>query len=234
MRLSSVILSLGLLGIAAQAAEKPSRSCRILFIGGNESPAKLTLFDGTSSQEVELTRMGFSPTYGIIPGDLTLTLLPKPPGTPLVIAAGAPKVALPAAITDFYLIISSDPANKVTPVKIQLINASTGTFPPGHMLWFNLTENRIVGTLGTRKLDIGANARLMADPPARGYADYHVRIHYLPPGAVRAEPLCETNWTHDPRSRTVNLIIARSGSAPRILGFSDYREPETEPETIPQ
>jgi len=229
MRLSSVILSLGLLCTAAQAAEKSSRSCRILFIGGDEGPAKLTLFDGTSSREVELTRMGFSPTYRFSPGDLTLTLLPKPPGTPPVIAAGAPKVALPAAITDFYLIISSDPTNKVTPVKMQLINASTGSFPPGHMLWFNLTKNRIVGTLGTRKLDLGANASLMADPPASGYADYHVRIHYLPPGAERTEPLCETNWTHDPRSRTVNFIIARSGGAPRILGFPDYREPDTEP-----
>ncbi len=149
MRLS--ILALLLLSLAAQAAVSGARTCRILFLNGpDDGPEKLHLFDGTSSQEVELTRMGFSPTYKILPGDLTLMLLPKPPtpspsaGAAPVIPPGAPKATLAATISDFYLIVSSDPDNKVAPVKIQVVNASAENFKLGQMLWYNF----IIGSGG--------------------------------------------------------------------------------------
>ena len=55
--------------------------------------------------------------------------------------------------------------------------------------------------------------------------DYHVNIHLIPPGNDSPEPLCETNWRHDPRSRGVYFILKPAGSLiPRILGFPDFRE----------
>ena len=227
------LFTLLLLSLAAQAADQGSRTCRILFLDAPDAaPEKLQLFDGTSSQEVELARMGFSPTYKIIPGDLTLTLLPKPPdppatvGGPPVIPLDAPKALLAAAISDFYLIVSSDPSNKVTPVKVQIVNASAENFKPGQMLWFNLTENKIGGAVGSQKLDVGPNSRIILDAPASKQEDYRVNIQFIPPGKQRVEPLCETNWSHDPRSRSVYFVVDAGGILPRIYGFPDFRQPE--------
>lgn len=234
------IFTLFLLSLVAQAAEEGSRTCRILFLdGSDDAPEKLHLFDGTSSQEVELTRMGFSPTYKIIPGDLTLTLLPKPPdppataGDPPVIPADAPKALLAAAISDFYLIVSSDTSNKVAPVKIQIVNASAEKFKPGQMLWFNLTESKIGGIVGSQKLAIAPNSRLILDAPATKREDYHVNIQFIPPGKQRVEPLCETNWSHDPNSRSVYFVINTGGILPRILGFPDFRQPRSKKTETP-
>lgn len=227
------LVTLLLLSFAAQAAEVGSRTCRILFLDAPDTaPEKLQLFDGTSSQEVELTRMGFSPTYKIIPGDLALTLLPKSPappttiGDPPVIPPNAPKALLAAAISDFYLIVSSDLSNKVTPVKFQIVNASAEKFKPGQMLWFNLTANKIGGIVGSQKLVVEPKSSMILDAPASKQEDYRVNIQFVPPGKQRVEPLCETNWSHDPRSRTVYFVVGSGGIMPRIFGFPDFRQPE--------
>jgi hypothetical protein len=78
--------------------------------------------------------------------------------------------------------------------------------------------------IGTRKLVIGPNSRLVLDAPASQAEDYPVSIHFTPPGQGRAEPLCETNWTHQPKSRSVYFILnARGNPIPRVMGFPDFR-----------
>jgi hypothetical protein len=226
-----------LLNLAAPAAEPPARTCRILFLSApDQAPKTLHLFDGVATQEVELTRMGFSPTYQIRQEAVMLALLAAPPPAPTApggapaIPADAPTAKLAAAITDFYLIVTSDPANKVAPVRIQVIDADAVKFKRGQMLWFNLTGSRVGGTVGSRNLVIEPNTRLILDPPATRMEDYHVNIHYLAPGKQRAEPLCETNWSHDPRSRSVFFIFQPAGSViPRIQGFPDFRETAAKP-----
>lgn len=224
------------LGVSLQAAGASARTLRILFLNGPaDAPEKLHLFDGVSSQEVELSRMSFSPVYKIKGGDINIALLPKPPpatpepGAASVVPAGAPSAAVSEGTNDFYLIVSSDPSNQVAPVKMQVINANPDKFMPGHQLWFNLTDCRIGGLIGTRKLVIEPNARVILDPPATQAEDYHVNIQYIPPGKERAEPLCETNWTHQPKSRNVYFIVKSPGAMiPRIMGFPDFRIEEKE------
>jgi hypothetical protein len=107
---------------------------------------------------------------------------------------------------------------------MQVIPADIAQFNRGQMLWYNLTDSTVGGILGSRKLLIKPNSRLILDPPAKSREDYRVNIHFQPPGQQRAEPLCETLWTHDPRSRTVFFILKTDQSAiPRILGFADFR-----------
>jgi hypothetical protein len=219
-----------LISLAAHAAEKPERTCRILFLNGaDDAPQKLHLFDGVGSQEVELTRMGFSPVYKIRSGALSLAMLSSPPAVPTSgalpeIPADAPKASLAESISDFYLIVSSDPANQVAPVRLQVINADAANFKRGQMLWYNLTDNKVGGTVGSRRLLVEPNSRLILDAPATRLENYPVNIHFLPPGKTRTEPLCETSWTHDPRSRSVFFILKPTGSLiPRILGFPDFR-----------
>jgi hypothetical protein len=225
-------LFLLILSLAATAAEKSTRTCRILFIAAPESALKtLYLFDGKTAQEVELTRMGFSPVYKISPEAVSLALLPTapPPATATsaaaVVPAGAPTARIAASIRDFYLIVSSDPANQVAPVKMQVVDADAAHFKPGQMLWFNLTQNKVSGIVGARKLAINPNARLILDAPSSRLEEYHVNIQFVAPGKERPEPLCETNWFHDPRSRSVLFILQPPGSIiPRIQGFPDFRD----------
>lgn len=223
-------LFLLILSLVATAAEKSTRTCRILFIAAPESDlTTLYLFDGKTAQEVELTRMGFSPIYTISPEAVSLALMPTaPPTAPssgTVVPAGAPTAGIAASIRDFYLIVSSDPANKVAPVKMQVIDADAARFKPGQMLWFNLTQHKVGGIVGTRKLAIHPNSRLILDAPSSRPEEYHLNIHFIAPGKERPEPLCETNWFHDPRSRSVLFILQPTGSnVPRIQGFPDFRD----------
>jgi hypothetical protein len=175
--------------------------------------------------------MGFSPVYQIRSGALTLVMLPSPPaanaGSPPAIPPDAPTAIIEESVTDFYLIVSSETANPVASMKMQVINADPANFKRGQMLWYNLTDSKVGGIVGSRKLLVGPNSRLILDAPANGLEDYPVNIHFLPPGKQRPEPLCETNWTHDPRSRSVFFIFKPAGSLiPRILGFPDFRSEE--------
>lgn len=232
MRLIALIL-LGLTPLSAIAQQKAaSRTCRVLFLARPaDAPKSLFLFDGASSQEVELGSMSFSPVYQLRPGDITLALLPEPPapaanGQAPVVPSGAPKAAVKEAVADFYLIVSSDPANTVAPVRMQVINANAGRFKNGQMMWYNLTDSLVGGIVGSNKLRIQPNSREILDAPANGPEDYPVNIHYVPPGKPRAEPLCETRWIHDPRSRSVFFVLKEPGRiAPRIIGIPDFREP---------
>lgn len=212
-------------GLAEQASK---HSCRVLFLDApDDAPDTLFLFDGVKSVEVELPRMNLSKVYQLRSGPLKLLLLPAPPADPAIVPAGAPSVTVGEGVTDFYLLVTRDPANTVVPVRMQLIDAGSDRLKPGQMLWFNLTPNRVGGTVGSEKLAIDPSSRLTLDPPASGNQDYPVDLSFLIPGDKRIYPLCETKWRHDPRSRSLAFIIVNQGvRTPRVLVFPDYREPK--------
>ena len=216
-----------LLPAAALAQQAPKHTCRILFLDGpDNAPEKLQLFDGSKSREVDLPRMNFSKVYQLPAGPLELRLLPAPPADPAKLPPGAPTAAVAGDIADFYLLVTSDPANTVAPVRMQVINAGADKLKPGQMLWFNLTRNPVAGTLGSEKLTIQPGTRATLNAPATGNQDYQVNLSFRIPGNPRIYPLCETKWRHDPRSRSVAFIITEQGSrSPRVLVFPDYREP---------
>lgn len=209
------------------AADAPARTCRILFLHGpDDAPQTLFLFDGAQCQEVELPRMNFSPVYRLHPATTAVALLPNSidPTTKPPLPGGTPTATIAEHVTDCYLLLTHDPSNKVAPVKIQVIDANATQFPRGHMLWFNLTPHQIIGEVGSAKLAMRPQSRRTIDAPARGQEDYHVHIRFVPPGQSHPEPLCQTNWTHDPRSRTVVFLYQPPASVtPRIFAFPDFR-----------
>jgi hypothetical protein len=141
------------------------------------------------------------------------------------VSPDAPKAVIPEATADFYLLVSSDPANKVAPVRLQVIDANPNQFKKGQMMWFNLTGNSIGGQLGTEKLAMAANSRTIVNAPASGNEDYNVNLSFHLPGDERLYPLCETKWRHNPRARSVFFVITQQDSRiPRIVGFPDSRE----------
>lgn len=229
MRFATILLCL--LPLVSHAQEKAHRSCRLLFLGaGSNDPEKLQLFDGAKSREVELPRMNLSPTYEMPAGALTLRLLDKPVAEGQPANPAAPTAAVAETVGDFYLLVTPDPANKVAPVRMQVIDASVDRFKAGQMLWYNLTPNEVGGQVGSQKLAIKPRARVILDPPAAANGDYNVNLSYRPAGKTTLEPLCETRWNHITTARTVLFIINEPGSRlPRVLGFPDHPEPSKKP-----
>ena len=224
MRLLALLCCFLPLALTAQE-KKGDRTCRILFLGAADSdPEKLYLHDGTTGQEVELPRLNLSKVYELPAGALTLKMLPALPAEGQPVPAGAPSAALPETIGDCYLLLSPDAANKVAPVRMQVIDASVDRFKPGQMLWFNLTANDVGGSVGSQQLVLKTRSKLILDPPATKVDSYNVNLTFRIPGKEALYPLCETQWNHDPATRTIVFVVTEPGSrTPRVMGFPDHR-----------
>ena len=224
------LLPLLLTTFSVLGQEAAKHTCRILFLEGPDSaPETLFLFDGAESREVELPRLNLSQVYELRPGNLTLMMLPEPPANPEELPAGAPTTKVPATMKDFYLLVTHDPQNEVAPVKLQVIPAGREQLKRGQMMWFNLTENAVGGKVGSESLALKPKSRFTMDPPARKNENYPVDLSFRIPGKEHLYPLCETQWLHDPRSRSLAFVIAKEGvRTPRVLVFPDYREDEEE------
>lgn len=218
--------------LATAQGRPQTRTCRILFLNPlSDAPAKLFLFDGVTSQEVELPEMNFSPVYKIAEGDTNIHLLPRSVLKPEGIPVGAPSGKLSTAIQDFYIVVSSDPGNKVVPVKFQIIDAGSQKFKKGQMMWYNLTDNAVGGNLGSQKLAIKGQSRAIIDAPARGEEAFDVNLSYVISGSAQFHPICQTKWFHDPRSRMVMFVYGGAqNTAPEIAGFKDFRSAPESPE----
>ncbi|GAA5482188.1 hypothetical protein [Haloferula sargassicola] len=223
LRLLAALLFL--IPVVLPAQEKAARSCRILYLNApSGAPSTLQLYDGKTAREVALPAMNFSPLYRLPEGDLTLHLLPSAPATPEEIPAGAPAAQVPAAVKNFYLMVTTDDANPVAPVAMQVVELDFDRFAAGGILWFNLTPVSIAGKVGSQALSLAPGSRQMMGAPATGKEDYAVDLAYrLKPGDP-IHPICETTWLHDPRSRKVAFIFGEKGRpAPRVLAFNDFR-----------
>ncbi|MES2923629.1 MAG: hypothetical protein V4819_18885 [Verrucomicrobiota bacterium] len=223
-----LICLLCLIPTLVTAQPKAARSCRVVFASAPaDAPEKLFLFDGTSSQEVELPQMNLSPIYKLPAGPLVVSLLSAAPAKAKGISPDAPKVTIPEAVTDFYLIVTSDPSNTIAPVKLQMVDATPNGFPKGRMIWFNLTANTVNGKVGTEQLALASNSRVVLGLPTATGGDYPVNLTFRQPGNDVDHPLCETKWSHDGLPSTLFVLVMESGSrTPRVLAFTDLREAE--------
>lgn len=214
------------LPLVLAAREKGGRTCRLVFLGASDSdPQTLHLHDGTGSREVDLPRLNLSKIYPLPGGAVTVRLLATPPADAEAANPSAPSAKIPETMGDVYLMVSPDPANKVAPVRLQVIDAGADKFRNGQMLWFNLTAHEVGGQVGRRSLAMKARSRVVLDAPAARSEEYKVNLSFRIAGKDTLYPLCETNWQHDPDSRIVLFVVNEGGSrAPRVLGFPDRRE----------
>jgi hypothetical protein len=224
-----IILLLLSLASMLQAQENV-RTCRILFPNAPQQPAgSYYLFDGQTSQEVTLPRLSFSPVYKLRPGDIKIWLLTTPVGKPEEIPPGSPEVTVNAATKDIYLLIITDPENRVLPMRMEVVNANYDKIRLGEMLWINLTPKHLAGTVGKAPLNLAANSSALLKAPASSHEDYPVEIYFRVTNDDRTHPLIESQWRHDPRSRSVVFVYDEGRRrAPRVMSFSDFRIPEQE------
>jgi hypothetical protein len=203
---------------------KDARTCRIVFLNApDDAPAKLHLFDGKKSREVELPNFNFSPVYPLPSGGLILRLLPAEVSDPAQVSTDAPSLAVPETVTDFFIIVSSDPENKIAPVKMEILDATK--LGKGRLLWSNLSPNTFDGQIGSEKLELAANSTLILEPPASKNEDYAVSVSFRMPDDERPRPLVDTKWRQASDGRTVVFVIQKEGARiPRIMGLQDLRE----------
>jgi hypothetical protein len=225
--------------IAADSSGKAPRTCRFLFLAPQDNaPEKAYLHDGKESREVKLPSMNLSDVHELPAGDITLRLLPQPWVADQPLPPGAPAIALPQAIRDCYIIVASDPNNKVLPLRLQIIDANPAGFKNGQLMWFNLSPFAIGGLLGEERLNLKPKSQTIVDAPAKGFDTYPVTLGYQPETGKRVEPLCSTYWRHHPEARSVMFVVTSpTGKAPVIKGFTDSRvkssEKEITAETVP-
>lgn len=210
------------------SAGEREHTCRTLFLNGpQQQEGDYYLFDGTSSQKIELPRLNLSPVYKVRRGDIKIWLLSAPVRKLEEIPEGAPSEIVPAGVSDFYLLIVRDPSNKVLPLRMEVVNANYDRIGLGEMLWFNLTAKSLAGKLGNVPLNLGPNTSTLIGKPASSAEDYPVEIYFRVPGDGRTHPLIESQWYHDPRSRSIVFVYDEGKRrAPRISSFSDFRHAE--------
>ncbi len=211
----------------AVAQGKPAeRSCRVLFLNPPaDAPRKLFLFDGVKSQEIDLPEMNFSDVYQVAGGETTIRLLTHPVIKADDVPAGAPAGTLAESITEFYMIVSANSTNLITPVQLQIIDSGSEKFKKGQMMWYNLTNFAVGGQLGSQTLSIKGQSRVITDAPTNAAVPFPVKLSYLILDDPQLHPICQTQWMHDPRSRMVMFIYGgQNNTAPEISGFKDFRE----------
>ncbi len=225
------LISLLTLFSHSHAKDAATRTCRILFPNRPaDSPKTLHLFDGNTSQEVALPSMNFSPLYKIQNGNIQVKLLANKVDDPKNISPDAPFAEIPANSNDIYLLISSDPENKIAPVKIIVISLDNENFKVGQTIWINHTDNNIEAKLGDQVLSLRPESSKIIDTPfsnsakpTSGYfnADFTYQAKAEDPFA----PITEQQWWYDTNSRHLGFIQYTEGKLPKIYFFRDFRDP---------
>lgn len=220
------LLAFALLG-CAQAA--PERTCRIVFPERpQDAPKSLHLFDGKKCREVELPSMNLSPVYGLAAGAIQIKLLTAEVENPKDIPADAPSVEVPADCTDFILLVTGDPENRIAPVNLELVDLGSANFKTGQTLWANHSDKTIEAKLGERTVSLEPESSEVVDAPvsengvpASGYYKAAFTYRTQPDGAF--EPITEPQWWHDANSRHLGFIVYTHGKLPKIFFFRDFR-----------
>lgn len=204
--------------------ETAQRTCRLLFL--NAPPGALQeiyLYDGVEAKKVDLPSMNLSDVYPVSGAAPAVRLLAAPVAKPEEIPANAPTATLAKSVRDFFIIISPDPTNQSVPLRMQIIDAGGPTFSKGRMMWYNLTNDTVGGTLGERKLVLQPKSRAIVEPPINKQDSYPVELFHQAAGGP-LQPICRTQWHHDPRARMLMFVHnSGNGGTPQVAGFKDFR-----------
>jgi hypothetical protein len=220
------IFSLSYLPCLSAPKEK-ERTCRIIFLQRPvDAPREVHLFDGEASRKVALPGMNFSEVVKLPPGNISLGMTPDAVAAPEDFPKDAPTARIPEGITDFYLIVVSDPENKILPVRMLPVDAGDQQLKAGQTLWINLTTDAIAGKLGNETLRVPPGKRVVGKAPMSASGYYKAAFAYQPGGEGEYLPIMKKSWWFDANSKSLGFIIASGGRLPRIFTFRDRRIPE--------
>jgi len=214
--------------ILANPLQAKPRSCRVVFPERpRNAPKSAFLFEGHKSHGVTLPSMNLSEVIELPSGELTIAMIPNEIHDPKVLPPDAPLLKIPELVTDFYIIITPDPTNKVIPVRMNLVDTGGGKLKPGETLWYNFTEHRIAAKLGSAEMSVDPAGRTISKAPAPASGYYIARFAYQMKGTGALAPITEQSWWHDANSRHLGFIFNSGGKLPKIYFFRDFRDPQT-------
>jgi hypothetical protein len=221
-----ICIAVGFLGLANTAQAKP-RTCRLVYPERpQDAPKSAYLFDGIKSQSTMLPSMNFSEVIEFPEGELTIAMTTAEITDPNLVSPKSPQLNIPEEITDFYLIISSDPINEELPIKMELIDASVDKLKTGETLWWNGTQDRILANLGNADLKLEPMSRMISKDPAPESGYYNASFSFQVEGKGDAKPITEQIWWHDANSKHLGLVVNSGGKLPKIFFFRDFRVPK--------
>lgn len=220
-----VVLTLGCLFVFTLSASAARKVRAILIPPADGTLQKATLFISGKATEIELPQRNFSPEIELPDGDLLVAILSKVPGPGEVVPTAAPTVSIPAAWERCILLFFPDPSNTVFPARVIPVNATTGGFPNGHTLIYNVSTAVIIGKFGEESITINPGKNAFLKPQVADYADYPVAIDCVFPGDTKPTSICRSSWQHYPDARQFLFITPAPGfKIPRAWGVLDRSE----------
>jgi hypothetical protein len=206
-----------------QEPEKP-RTCRIIFPErSQDAPTEAYIFDGKRSQKVLLPNLNFTEVIELPLGEITIYMTPNALDDPKAFPNGAPSVSIPANQTDIYLLVFSDPKNKILPIRIETVNIDKSEFKAGETMWFNFTKQKIAAKLGQTEFFIEPNKRGISKKPMAKSGYYLAQFAYKEATDVNYSPIMKKSWWHDEFSKNLGFIVNAGDRLPKIFTFRDRR-----------
>jgi len=210
--------------LTAFCGEDKGRTCRIIFPDRpHTAPRVAYLFDGERSHEVDLPSNNFTAPIKLPTGELILVLSPDPVPANGKLPPEAPVAQIATGISDFYLILVSDPENEIMPARILPVDQGSERPGAGQTLWMNLTEHRILGTLGDQSLELPAGECVVADAPLPASGYFKAEFSYQPKSEGETFPVMRKSWWFDDASTNLGFVIESGGRLPKIFTFRDRR-----------
>jgi hypothetical protein len=211
----------------ANFLQAEQRTCRVVYPDRpQDAPASAYLYDGAKSHRVDLPSMNLSDVIELPEGEIKIAMVLTEISDSGQLPAEAPTLVISEDVSEFYILISPDPENKVLPVKMELIDASGGKLNAGETLWCNFTGHRITAKLGDAELTVEPKSQAISKQPVDTSGYYTASISYQVEGKGETKPITEQSWWHDANSRHLGFISYTEGQLPRIYYFRDFRIPQ--------
>jgi hypothetical protein len=221
-----ITLALSCLSCFSEDSEK-ERTCRIIFLDPpRDAIREVQLFDGVASRKIRLHSKNLSEVIKLPGGDLVLGMTPDPVLNSEDFPKGAPTVKIPAKVTDFYLIVVSDPENKILPLRMLPVDVADKKPKLGQTLWINLTPHAIKGELGKESLTVPPESRVIGEAPLPASGYYKAEFQYQANGEGEFLQVMRKSWWFDAKSKNLGFIISSGRILPRIFTLRDKIAPK--------
>ncbi|MCB1131668.1 MAG: hypothetical protein KDN05_11095, partial [Verrucomicrobiae bacterium] len=204
-------------------ASEAGRTVRAIFIQPpDKAPEKALLFMEGGSVEIELPSRNLSPEVDLPAGDLSAFVLSEAPPAGEKPPQGAQLVRIPEAWSRCILLFFPVPDNKAFPARVIPLNASTGDFPLGHTLIYNVSPAKVAAKFGDLRVEVKPGGTASLKPPLARFGDYPVAIDCLFPGDSKPTSICRSQWQHDPEVRQLLFVTPAPGyKVPRVWSILD-------------
>jgi len=136
----------------------------------------------------------------------------------------APKLTLRESVQDFYILVSSDPANSTLPLKMRIVDLADKKLKPGYTLWINQTDLRISAKLGEKEMSVAPGGETISKDPISISGYYKAKFHYQTNSEGKPLKITEQQWWHDTDSRHLGFIVNTGGRLPKIYFYRDFRQ----------